>query len=165
MTSSTHRRRHRPTTSARDRARPTERTDSYDPTTPDGPTTGPTTLTPEDLDDSIFFRRRETRRASPRFDHKDRQLCAQVAELLAVALAELDDPVLAGLAIAGVAMAHDAGRLVVTVIDPSGSPADEVVARLARLRGHLRAEIAAGITRKRVPDVTFVVGVAEEAWP
>lgn len=111
----------------------------------------------------MFFRRREARHTSPHHAHKDHQLCAQVADLLAVALAELDDPVLANLTVATVAPAPDASRVLVSVLDPDDHPADEVIARLYQVRGHLRAEVALGITRKRVPDLAFAVAALEDA--
>ncbi len=122
-----------------------------------------TALTTQDLDDSVFFRRRETRH-HPRY--KDSQLCAQVADLLGAALASVDDLDVARLLVVSVVPAPDTTRLLVTVCSPSGSPpiADDLTARLGRLKGHLRAEVAWGITRKRAPDLAFVVGAAEEAW-
>jgi len=146
MSSSKHRRRRPSAASELDPVTPGERSD----------------LIEEDLDDSVFFRRRESRRTSPRHAHKDHQLCAQVAALIATALYELDDPVLSGLMVATVAPAPDASRLLVTVLDPASHPADLVVAHLFGIRGHLRAEIALGITRKRVPELAFVVSAGED---
>lgn len=121
------------------------------------PDPGP--LSAEDLDDSVFFRRRE-RHGSPRHRHKDQQLAAQVAALVGAALATLDDPRLSGLIVTGAAPAPDASRMLVTVLDPEAGPADELLGQLVRLRGALRAEVAAGITRKRAPELSFAV-VAE----
>lgn len=128
---------------------------------PDSALLSPST---QDLDDGVFFRRRETRH-HPRY--KDSQLCAQVAEAVSTALIDVDDVDLACLLVVSVVPAPDASRLLVTVCSPAGSspiPADELTARLTRLKGHLRAEVAWVITRKRAPDLAFVVGVAEEAW-
>ena len=69
---------------------------------------------------------------------------------------------LAGLTVATATPAPDASRLLITVLDPDGHSADEIVARLVRIRGHLRAEVALGITRKRVPDLAFVVAACED---
>ncbi len=162
MSSSKHRRRRSPATPALDPVSPGEHFDPTVPATSINPSGPVPDITEEDLDDSVFFRRRESRRASPRHAHKDQQLCAQVAALVGVALAELDDPVLASLTVASVAPAPDASRVLVTVLDPDGHPVDEVVARLFRLRGHLRAEVAVGVTRKRVPDLAFAVAAMED---
>jgi ribosome-binding factor A len=178
MSSSKPRRRRQSATSELGPANPVERPDrsvpvsshsslhpSADPASADAdPTASGLTpdVTEEDLDDSVFFRRRESRRASPRHAHKDHQLCAQVAALVGAALAELEDPWLSCLNVATVAPAPDASRLLVTVVDPDQHPADEVIARLFRLRGHLRSEVAVGITRKRAPELAFAVAVSEE---
>lgn len=145
-----------------------ESSDALDPVQPYRPadasaSTGPywpepRPLTEEDLDDSVFFRRRE-RHGSPRHRHKDQQLAAQVAAIIGAALATLDDPRLASLIVASAAPAPDASRMLVTVVDLDGDagPLDELLARLHRVRGALRAEVAAGITRKRAPELTFAV--------
>ena len=156
MTSSRKRHRRQP-----DAASTFSRTDTD--TDPDSDPTLPSPST-QDLDDGVFFRRRETRH-HPRY--KDSQLCAQVAELLSAALADVDDVDLARLLVVSVVPAPDTTRLLVTVCAPSGSApisADDLTARLGRLKGHLRSEVAFGITRKRAPDLAFVVGVAEAAW-
>jgi len=160
MSSSKFRRRRPPATSELDPVTPGERSERSDSVTSAVPCNPDLDL--EALDDSVFFRRRESRRTSPRHAHKDQQLCAQVAALVGAALAELDDPVLSGLIVATATPAPDASRLLVTVLDPDGHPADEVVARLVRIRGYLRAELALGVTRKRVPDLAFVVAVAKD---
>ncbi|MBK9033324.1 MAG: ribosome-binding factor A [Myxococcales bacterium] len=120
----------------------------------------------------MFFRRQEVRRST---SHKDLQLAAQVATIVGAALAELDDPVLGQLLVVDATPAPDAGRLAVTVCLPRSARAragaataptiDDVLARLGRVKGHLRAEVAAGITRKRAPELAFVVVPAEEDGP
>jgi ribosome-binding factor A len=93
-----------------------------------------------------------------RSGHKDRQICRQVFDALSYALAELDDPVIDELVIDSVVPAPSASRVLV-VLRPSvaGSDADFEIA-LARLREvapELREEVAAEITRRRVPELVF----------
>jgi ribosome-binding factor A len=109
-----------------------------------------------DPDDDVYFRRD----ARPRDARKDRQLCAQVAEIIGAALATLDDPIVATLYVRDVMPAPDAGRLQVTL---SGAvTSGPVPERLASLRGYLRSEVAAGITRKRVPELALVFAPEDE---
>jgi ribosome-binding factor A len=184
MRSSKSRRRRGPAAFDRDSAPPADRAahidhdarahrgaidlDSYQPfaapaaNQPVVPDPGP--LTEEDLDDSEFFRRRE-RRHTPHHRHKHQQLAAQVAAIVGEAIAVLDDPRLSALVVVGAAPAPDAGRMVISVVDRDGGSVDDVAALLARVRGTLRAEVAAGISRRRAPELSFAVvaAVDEEA--
>ncbi len=88
--------------------------------------------------------------------HKDRQVCRQVFEALSLALAELDEPSLADLTVASVDPAPDASRVVVTlVVDHADVDVDAARAALAELMPELRAEVAAELTRRRVPELVF----------
>lgn len=107
------------------------------------------------VDPHEFFKKYRDR---PRSDRKARQLCGQVAETLGQVLAGQADDVLCGLIVAAVEPAPDASRLLVTVRAPlpvEGAGPDEVLGRLERASGRLRAEVAAAITRRRTPTLAF----------
>jgi ribosome-binding factor A len=102
-----------------------------------------------------FFRKGST--AKP--DHKDRQLCRQVHEILDALLAgQTGDARLDDLAVVAVEPAPDASRLLVTVSPrPSGRPPDpaEILGGLDHASGWLRSEVASAITRKRAPFLAY----------
>ncbi len=112
---------------------------------------------PGDLDgqDPRYDRQTPGRRAG----RKCLQLCGQVARTLAAVLAgECGDDLLRDLVVESVTPAPNAGRLLVTVsLAPSADPAlaDSAAERLERARGRLRAEVAAAVHRRRVPDLLF----------
>jgi ribosome-binding factor A len=90
--------------------------------------------------------------------HKDRQVCRQVYDALNWALADVDDPLLEDLALVAVDPAPDASRVIVTfVMTRADIDPDAVRAHLAELLPELRAEVAAELTRRRVPELTFRV--------
>ena len=93
---------------------------------------------------------------SGRSGHKDLQVCRQVFDALTYALAELDDPMIEELSLASVIPAPNAARVLVTLV-PTRDGIDPAAA-LERLRGampELREEVAAELTRKRVPELVF----------
>ena len=95
--------------------------------------------------------------------HKDLQLCRQVFDALTYALAELDDPLIAELALASVVPAPSSARVLVTLV-PTRDDIDPDVA-LDHVREHadeLREEVAAEVTRKRAPELVFRVGRPDE---
>lgn len=105
---------------------------------------------------------------SGRRDHKTAQLCRQVFWALSMALGDCGDDVLRELVVVDVTPAPDAGRLLVRVgfsgamleRGPPGTPLNgvaEVMGRLEEARGFLRREVAGAITRKRAPELTFVL--------
>jgi ribosome-binding factor A len=107
-----------------------------------------------------------SRRSNDRFDDRDapalhladrktRQLCAQVHEVVSMALAECDDRVLEDVFVEAVEPAPAASRLCVVVSAPEGTDAPETLLALARVRNRLRREITAAIHRKRTPELTF----------
>lgn len=94
-------------------------------------------------------------------DHKDRQICRQVYDALGWALADLDDPLLDDLALVAVEPAPDASRVLVSL--QSTNPEvdlDAAKERLLEVMGELRAEVAAEITRRRVPELSFQIAAA-----
>lgn len=93
-----------------------------------------------------------------RASHKTAQLCRQVFRAVSLALGECGDDVLRELTVVDVEPAPDAARLLVRVGLPAGdhaTAAHEVLARLAAATGFLRRKVAAAITRKRAPELTF----------
>lgn len=97
------------------------------------------------------------------------QLCAQVEEAVALALASAADPVLRDVRVLGVAPLAGAARVQVMVV-PDGPeaialPFDEVIERLERARGYLRSEVALAINRKKTPDLMFRISGETEPRP
>ena len=94
-----------------------------------------------------------------RVRHKDLQLCRQVFDALTLALAELDDPMIDELVLDSVIPAPSASRVQVTLI-PShdGLDLDQALARLNAIAGALRQEVAAEVSRRRVPELVFRIG-------
>ena len=88
--------------------------------------------------------------------HKDLQVCRQVYDALSYALADFDDPVLDELVLVSVTPAPNASRVQVT-FQPSQAGLDPelALARLSEVSPDLREEVAAEITRKRVPELVF----------
>jgi ribosome-binding factor A len=117
-----------------------------------GHTRGRAGALPE-VDADSFFGSGADRKA----ERKERQLCRQVKEAIAEALATLEDDVLADVWVMDVAPAPDASRLAVVVQAPQGTPLDLVQERLEKVAGYMRAEVAAAITRKRAPTLAFQV--------
>lgn len=88
-----------------------------------------------------------------RAGHKDRQLCRQVQRALTLAL----DGDLADVLVADVTPLAGCARLMVQVVIPEGRGTSEVLERLRQRTGPLRAHVARSITRKRAPELTFVM--------
>ncbi|WP_438020752.1 ribosome-binding factor A [Sorangium sp. So ce315] len=110
------------------------------------------------VDAGSFFGGTAARKAQ----RKERQLCRQVQEAVSDALAALHDDVLQDVWVMEVEPAPDASRLAVIVEARAGTPPDVVAARLEKVAGYVRAEVAAAITRKRAPTLAFQVLPPEE---
>jgi ribosome-binding factor A len=98
--------------------------------------------------------------AGARADRKSLQLCRQVSQTLDEVFAECRDDALRSLRVVAVEPAPDAGRLLVTVTPdvgylPGGPNPAAIMDHLARASGHLRAEVAHAITRKRTPTLFY----------
>lgn len=93
--------------------------------------------------------------------HKDHQLCRQVADAVAWFLAEIDDPRLAALTVAGAMPAPDATRVLVVLAGNDVDPTEAQHA-LAEHAEDLREEVAAEIHRKRVPSLAFRIASTAE---
>jgi ribosome-binding factor A len=112
---------------------------------------------PEDGVDPRDALRQAARKTGGR---KTQQLCGQVAEALNYALAAVcQDDVLRELGVVAVQPAPDESRLLVSLGPLLPGPCDpaEVLARVQRVLGKLRSEVAAAIHRKKVPELTFCV--------
>jgi ribosome-binding factor A len=100
-------------------------------------------------------------RQEDRQNRKAKQLCRQVAETLEQVLAgEVGDEHLRRLHVASVVPAPDASRLLVTVeVDCESAPADResIELALAKVSGLLRTAVAAAITRRKAPSLSFCV--------
>lgn len=111
-------------------------------------------------DDGVDPREDKRRDAtySKKTDRKTRQLCKQVERTLQLALSALPQAdALAGVSVWEVIPAPNAGRLRVAISVPQASRKAEVTAILEVHAGRLRAEVAAAITRRRAPELTFEV--------
>jgi ribosome-binding factor A len=91
-------------------------------------------------------------------ERKIRQLCRQAHQRLDLVLAgELHDPNLDGLWVVDVQPEPGGAALLVTVAAPDGAELEPIRASLDAIRGRLRSEVAAAITRKRTPHLRFAV--------
>jgi ribosome-binding factor A len=92
-------------------------------------------------------------------DHKTAALCKQVRRALTLALAgDCADPVLQELIVDEVLPAPNAGRLLVRVFlraRDHGPGIIDVLQRLEKVTGLLRARVGEAIVRKRTPELTF----------
>jgi ribosome-binding factor A len=96
--------------------------------------------------------------------HKDLQVCRQVFDALTYALAELDDPLIAELVLVEVTPAPSASRVQVYLVPAHGGlDIDAALARLHEAEPELREEVAAELTRKRVPELVFRIDVPLQA--
>lgn len=96
---------------------------------------------------------------------KTKQLCAQAGEALNYAFAaECNDDVLRDMGVVAVQPSPDESRLLVTIGPSLPGPCDpaEVLARLEKAQAKLRAQVAAAIHRKKVPQLAFRVMVNPE---
>ena len=101
------------------------------------------------------------RRRNSRGEQKAMQLCRQAQRALSLALAgECDDDVLRSLYVDSVVPAPDAMQLLVRLVIPRAARelrADDILARLDRVHGLLRHAVAEAITRKRAPELAFII--------
>lgn len=107
-------------------------------------------------DPKQFFRKSKQVKKTGR---KALQLCSQVADTLSLVLSgECGDEVLQNLLVAEVTPAPDASQLLVLLTPAPGSQTlttEEVTIALRAASGRLRTEVAAAISRKRAPRLTF----------
>jgi ribosome-binding factor A len=104
------------------------------------------------------------RDAGGRRGHKDLQVCRQVFDALTYALAELDDPMIDELVLVSVTPAPSAARVQVTLVPAhEGIDLAAALARLQAVGPSLREEVAAEVTRARVPELVFRIEVQSPA--
>jgi ribosome-binding factor A len=93
--------------------------------------------------------------------HKSKQLCRQVEKTLDLVFSgETRDELLGALRIVSVTSSADSSALLVTVVadvPPNFFDRAQTEARLAKMSGRLRSEVAGAITRKRTPLLVFHV--------
>ena len=95
--------------------------------------------------------------------HKDLQVCRQVYDALTYALAELDDPMIDELVLARVTPAPNASRVqVILVPSHDGLDSTAALARLQEVAAELREEVAAEVSRRRVPELVFRIGTPSD---
>lgn len=97
------------------------------------------------------------RESSGRKGHKDLQVCRQVFDALTYALAELDDPMIDELVLESVTPAPSASRVLVTLVPSKDGDCERAIDRLQQYAGELREEVAAEVSRRRVPELVFRV--------
>ena len=101
-----------------------------------------------------------SRGRDPRPQSKTLRLCAQVERALAFALGDSNDPVLQDLALDAVEPLGGDGHLLVRVVDAHGHGAAALVA-LDRANGWLRSCVAAAISRRRAPQLSFTLAPSD----
>lgn len=112
------------------------------------------------VDPREFFRKKYRSK-----DSKALRLCKQVADTLSLVLAgEIADELLQSLEVFSVQPAPSTKRLLVVVrplsdIRDKTTP-DEIVQKLTSVSGVLRSEVAAAISRRKMPSLVF-----EVVWP
>ena len=95
--------------------------------------------------------------SSRQAERKTKQFCRQVQRALNLALADrhVDDG-MNDLFVEDVSPAPGCGHLLVHVVVPVDRPISEALGALRRDAPRLRMEVAAAITRKRAPELSFV---------
>ena len=110
----------------------------------------------------VLYEADSSSRSSDRHaQQKARQLCRQVERALNLAFADGGGDEFVGLFVDEVSPAPDCGRLLVRVVIPVDQPATDVLTALRRESPRLRSEVAAAITRKRVPELSFLPASGE----
>jgi ribosome-binding factor A len=88
---------------------------------------------------------------------KAQQLCGQVKDALHGALAACADPAVQAATVLEVQPAPHTGRLRVLLGAPADVGREAAEAGVQRAAGHLRAEVAAAISRRYAPELAFEV--------
>lgn len=106
------------------------------------------------VDPRVTFDHR-VRRRSPR---KQAQLASQAFEILCLAFADSVDPLLQQAELLDVKASPDGAALILHVRAPDDAEeASTLEAHLARASGYLRTAVGAGVTRRRLPMIQFVL--------
>lgn len=114
-------------------------------------------------DDCVDPRRaiaRESRNVA-QIDRKTLQLCKQVERAVQFALAsECDDPLLSELDVVSVTPCQNSGTLDVrlrVIVGGNTYKREEIEAALAVARGRIRSIVAGEVTRRKAPELRFIV--------
>lgn len=110
---------------------------------------------PDDGQDPRFDRKENPRAV---FNRKSLQLAKQVFRTLSHVFLELKDDQLRDLLVESVQPFPNSGRLLVTLVPPISLDLmgmDAINSRLLAIQPILRTEVAASITRRKVPDLIF----------
>lgn len=108
-----------------------------------------------DFAEALYESSSGSRPSDRQIERKARQLCRQVQQALNFALAEYN------LFAEEVSPAPDCGRLLVHVFIPADQPVADAMSMLRREAPRLRSEVAAAITRKRAPELSFIPACPE----
>jgi ribosome-binding factor A len=105
--------------------------------------------------------------AGKRNVRKTLQLCRQAQVALSQALSSIDEEAFLDVSIESVQPAPDASHLMVFLVLPKNARATvkEVREALQRRGPRLHAEVAASITRKRAPELSFMFRAGWEVIP
>ena len=99
-------------------------------------------------------------------NYKALQLCRQVQRILTLELGGFGaDEVLRDVYVADVTSAAGSSQLLVQVSTPPHVSIVDVLERLDRAAPRLRAAVAAAITRKRAPELSFIPVARSEVLP
>lgn len=91
-------------------------------------------------------------------DRKTLQLCAAVRRVVEQLLSgETGDPVMSECEVVDVLPNPNAARLRVVIIPPAEADPADVLARLGRASGWMRAEISTSIRRRKTPELAFAL--------
>ncbi len=99
-------------------------------------------------------------------NHKQAQLCAEVAEVASLALGASTDSRLHQVMVHSVTASDDGGRLTVNVVPNEIADFGELellMAALDRARPWLRQQVASEINRKRVPEIAFQIILSRDS--
>ena len=122
---------------------------------------GPTDFVDPDFARALYGERSGRSSSERQAERKARQFCRQVQRALNLALADGGgDDGLNELFVEEVSPAPDCGHLLVHVLVPAERRVNDALGALRRDAPRLRSEIAAAITRKRAPELSFVPAVA-----
>jgi len=106
------------------------------------------------------------RKSNRKQDYKALQLCRQVQRILTLELSGFGgDEVLRDVYVIDVIPASGSSQLLVQVSVPPNVSIVNVLERLERAAPKLRAAVAAAITRKRAPELSFIPVAAGEVLP
>ena len=112
-------------------------------------------------DDGVDPREDKRKDAKANMEKPDRklwQLCKQAARTIELSIASLPQAdELTGVTVHSVTPAPNAGRLHVNLLATQGTSRAAIEAVIERYESRLRAEVAAAITRRRAPELTFLV--------